>query len=254
MSVYIVDYGYHGEVVDELADYVDSVAVEDADTILVIGGDGSMLRAIDELRVLGKPFFGINRGTRGFLLNNLDDLSGIEEAMASVKTERLWQLEGTVVFEDGSSEVFEAFNDIWVERASGQSLKARIWINDFEDPSPLMSGDGILFSTPQGSTGYNRSANGKVVPLNVDALQVTPLHMMVNKVKTTSMLFNFDYGFRITMDERLKRPARVFFDQTCVGDKGVAELLVKRSASTVGLQMVSCNSFIEKTLDWQLHR
>ena len=149
------------------------VAMEDADVIVALGGDGFLLHTIHEVRPLGKPIFGMNRGTVGFLLNPYapDDLmTRISGAMAlklapiRVETETL----------DGNRVVSLAFNELSVIRYSNQSANLKLSI-DGRCQLDKYVGDGLIFATPAGSTAYNLAVRGPILPLDSNVLALTPV-------------------------------------------------------------------------------
>ena len=120
---------------------------ERADVIVVFGGDGSMLSAIKTYYALGKPFIGINAGTRGHLMNDVSDPEKLYRRWREVTFENLWLLTAQVVTTHNTF-TLHGFNDIWVERLTGQILRMQLTIDGEKQP-PMLVGDGILFATPR---------------------------------------------------------------------------------------------------------
>lgn len=146
---------------------------EEFSVILVLGGDGFMLRAIHRFLPYKIPLYGINCGTVGFLLNqfNLDNL--LEKLEKSVMTE-IHPLSAKIILCDGSEKNALAFNDVSLLRETRQSAQIKISIDGTEKLSKLI-GDGILVSTPAGSSAYNFSVRGPIIPLSSDLLALTPI-------------------------------------------------------------------------------
>lgn len=148
-------------------------APEDADIFVVLGGDGTMLHALHEYMSFRKPFFGMNLGTVGFLMNcfQLDGLQQrLEKALSTVVNPLV--MEGECIL--GKSFKSYAFNEVSLLRQTHQAAKMRLWIDDVERLEELIA-DGILLSTPAGSTAYNLSNKGPILPLNSGLLVLTPI-------------------------------------------------------------------------------
>lgn len=146
---------------------------DEADAIIVLGGDGTMLRALHEYLDVDIPFFGMNLGTLGFLLNTYhkDDLPNrIEQANRfDIRPLRMRALD-----KHGKEHSEVAFNEVSLLRETHNSAKIKITVNGKERMSELVC-DGILVSTPVGSTAYNSSAGGPIVPLQANVLPMTPI-------------------------------------------------------------------------------
>ncbi len=222
--------------------------IEDADVIIPIGGDGAMLSAITQYRAHNKPFIGINAGTRGFLMNDLKDQKSVDLLQnLDVEYQSLWLLEAEV---NEGVEYIYGFNDIWAERATGQTLRMRLSF-DGKDKSSYIVGDGMLFSTPQGSTGYNLALTGKVIIPGVPVLQVTPIACIVNKAPLGSLILSDNSEIKINFEQISKRPARIFFDGMVFNQTNVSSIVVRRSTKTVTLGFVKHANFLSKMTSWQ---
>lgn len=151
----------------------DFVAPEQSDIIVALGGDGMMLHTIHNYLQLGKPIFGMNCGTVGFLMNDFhtDDLA---RRIESAKEIQLIPLAMESKMEDGRMEKGLAFNEVSVTRHSGQSANMRITIDGVERLAKFV-GDGLIVSTAAGSTAYNLSAYGPIIPLGSNLLALTPV-------------------------------------------------------------------------------
>ena len=153
-----------------------------AEVIIVVGGDGSMVENARQFHDFDVPIYGINRGTVGFLLNDHELGDDIVAAIqASVETQ-FPLLEATISFNNGDTTTVLAFNDIWTKSINqrGQSAKHRILI-DGQDIMighrySFFCGDGLIVCTPGGSTAYNRSAGGIILDVNAgDCMGLTPI-------------------------------------------------------------------------------
>ena len=157
----------------ELVEQYEFVPPEDSDIIIALGGDGFLLHTIHSYLPLAKPIFGMNCGTLGFLLNeNRND--ELFKRIASTKKIQLSPLYLEAMLEDSKVEKALAFNEVSLTRHSGQSANIRILINGIERLQKF-AGDGIIVSTPAGSTAYNLSAHGPIVPLGSNLLALTPV-------------------------------------------------------------------------------
>ncbi len=145
----------------------------DADVIVVLGGDGFMLQCLHQFMHRDIPFFGLRRGTVGFLMNdyNNDDLiQRIADAQETVLRPLMMQATGV------NGEVSEslAINEVSLLRQTKQSAHIEIKINEQSKINNLV-GDGVMVATPAGSTAYNLSAHGPVIPLGSQILALTPI-------------------------------------------------------------------------------
>ena len=147
--------------------------VEEADVIMVVGGDGELLHNIHRYMHLNIPFYGINLGSLGFLMNPLDIdnvLQNIQESTSATLNPLLMEAEGV----DGQIHNALAINEVSIFRSTNQAAKFRIEVNGVERMSELVV-DGALVATPAGSSAYNLSAGGHILPLESNMLCLTPI-------------------------------------------------------------------------------
>ena len=157
----------------ELKNLYPHVEPEDADVIVALGGDGLMLQSLHRLMGRPKPIYGMNKGTVGFLMNEYreDDLF-----------ERLEASERSVVHPllmvawdgDGLAHTARAINEVAMFRQTYQAGKLKVSV-DNQVRIPELIADGILVATPAGSTAYNLSVGGTILPLNSPLLALTPI-------------------------------------------------------------------------------
>lgn len=250
MRYYVIDKTLEQEHLKTVRHCVETTEIaEDADAILVIGGDGAMLHAIDRHQRLGKPFIGAHAGTRGYLMNNTSHPEAFFHRLAEVEYETVWMLEGVAETTEGSKTVY-GFNDIWVERATGQTLRMRVSVNGEQQP-PLLVGDGILCCTPQGSTGYNSALRGKAVSPGVPILQLTPICCVVNKTPLGSVIFPDDVELMVDFEQIDKRPGRLLYDGIEMPGGPIQRLTFRKSDRAVKLGFIREYSFRNKVLTWQ---
>ncbi|MGB7781366.1 MAG: NAD kinase [Pseudolabrys sp.] len=144
-----------------------------ADVIVALGGDGLMLQTLHKFMNSGKPIYGMHRGTVGFLMNEF-----VEERLS----ERLSNAHITVIHPlvmqardvQGRSHEHRAINEVSLFRQSAQAAHLRIKIDDQERLAELIA-DGVLVATPAGSTAYNLSAQGPIIPINAPLLALTAI-------------------------------------------------------------------------------
>jgi len=147
--------------------------LESADVVVALGGDGSMLRALHYSIDHGKPVFGMNRGSVGFLLNEYK-AEGLMERLAQAQTVMLHPLRMTVTVLGGGQQEALAINEVSLLRETRQAAKLSISIDNIMRLSELIC-DGVIVSTPAGSTAYNLSAHGPIIPLSAGILALTPI-------------------------------------------------------------------------------
>lgn len=148
-------------------------APDQADIIVALGGDGLMLHTLHRHGGLGKPFYGMKLGTVGFLLNQHDDSELLERIERANPTE-LVPLEMQAHSESGGMVTALAFNEVSLLRQTRQTAHLRVKVNGKERLPELVC-DGVLVATPAGSTAYNLSAHGPILPLGSQVLALTPL-------------------------------------------------------------------------------
>jgi NAD+ kinase len=145
----------------------------EADVVVALGGDGLMLQALRETMSTGKPVYGMNRGSVGFLMNEFRP-GELMERLESAKTETIHPLAMTVKTAHGGVLSARAINEVSLLRQSYQAAKLRITIDGQVRLEELIA-DGVLLATPAGSTAYNLSAHGPILPIDAPLLALTPL-------------------------------------------------------------------------------
>lgn len=147
------------------------VSAENADVIVALGGDGFMLETLTEAQRLGKPVYGMNRGTVGFLMNNFS-ADNLSERLAEAEEAVINPLRMRAGSEDGSVAEALAINEVSLLRAGPQAARLKISIDGKPRLEELVC-DGALVSTPAGSTAYNYSAHGPILPIGSEVLALT---------------------------------------------------------------------------------
>jgi len=157
----------------DLAARYDLVDPGDCDVIVALGGDGLLLHTIHDHLQLGRPIFGMNRGTVGFLMNQYRP-DGLVERVAAATPITVHPLRLAATYIDGRREDALAFNEVAVTRLSVHSANIRLSIDGVERMA-MFVGDGLIVATAAGSTAYNLSAHGPIIPLGSNLLAVTPV-------------------------------------------------------------------------------
>lgn len=149
------------------------VPLEQADVIVALGGDGSMLRTLHRHLPLNKPVYGMKLGTVGFLMNQFHP-DGLNERLSRAHPTQLKPLVMQAISESGTTTSALAFNEVSLLRQTKQIAHIRVSLNGVVKIEELMC-DGILVATSAGSTAYNLSAHGPILPLGADVLAMTPI-------------------------------------------------------------------------------
>jgi NAD+ kinase len=157
----------------DLAARYDLVDPDDCDVIVALGGDGLLLHTIHDHLQLGRPIFGMNRGTVGFLMNQYRP-DGLVERVAAATPITVHPLRMAATYIDGRRADALAFNEVAVTRLSVHSANIRLSIDGVERMA-MFVGDGLIVATAAGSTAYNLSAHGPIIPLGSNLLAVTPV-------------------------------------------------------------------------------
>ena len=147
--------------------------VEEADVIIPIGGDGFLLKNLHKFNQCNVPFFGINYGSIGFLMNPKTEIN-LNNIIEKSQKIFLNPLEMDAENIEGNTFKSIAYNEVSLMRQTHQASKINIEINEIERMKELIC-DGILVSTPAGSTAYNLSAHGSIIPLDSNLLALTPI-------------------------------------------------------------------------------
>lgn len=230
---------------DEKKKIIEESIPDDIDCVIVIGGDGSFIEVARIMHDRDIPMLGVNMGTLGYLTEvELDDL---DESLGKMLRGE-YTLESRMMlqasFKDEVSDV--ALNDIVVSRKGGiRIIHFRIWVN--KELLNCYEADGIIISTPTGSTAYNLSAGGPIVEPTASLLVVTPI--CSHALNTSSVILSSEDEIEIEIGEGrngTQEEVLVSFDGAqmltmCTGDR----ITIKRSETTTEILRLNKVSFLE---------
>lgn len=146
---------------------------QSCDTIVILGGDGTMLEALHKYQDFTQPVYGMNFGSVGFLMNPYNDGDLVEKIKAA-RSATIHPLKMTATDIHGNTHEAVAFNEVSLLRETRQAARLKITVKDIVRIPELVC-DGILLATPAGSTAYNLSAQGPILPLSANVLALTPI-------------------------------------------------------------------------------
>jgi NAD+ kinase len=213
-----------------LADAADWVPVDQADVVVALGGDGFMLQTLQRMleRRPPVPVFGMNLGTVGFLMNEWR-IDALAERIAAAKPVHVAPLSMTATTVKGETFTSAAINEVSLLRETRQTAKIEVLING-RVAMPELACDGVLVATPAGSTAYNLSARGPILPLSAGMLALTPISPFRPRRWSGAILpDDTAIGFRVLDPEN--RPVSAVADQFEVRDVALVEVRLDRDRS-----------------------
>ena len=210
---------------EALRDAHDWVPMEEAEAVVALGGDGFMLQTLHKMLDSGNilPVYGVNRGTMGFLMNKHRPKGALIDRVNRSRPVGISPLRMEAVTQDGETRVECSLNEVSLLRETRQTAKIEILVDGKTRIEELVA-DGVLVATPAGSTAYNLSANGPILPLDSKLLALTPISAFRPRRWRGAILPDrARVTFRI--NEPAKRPVAAVADQKEVRD--VAEVHVE---------------------------
>jgi NAD+ kinase len=208
--------------------HYDFVPIEEADLVVALGGDGFILQTLHEMLERGRvcPVFGMNRGTVGFLMNEWRD-DGLVERLGRAKAFCVPPLEMKATRVDGQVVVSPASNEVSLLRETRQTAWIEVSVNGRVVIDELIC-DGVLVSTPAGSTAYNFSAHGPILPLNSTLLAITPISPFRPR-RWRGAIIPDDLCVSLRVLDPKKRPVSAVADQREVREIDRVEVAIDRS-------------------------
>lgn len=182
-----------------------------AEVIVVLGGDGFMLQTLHAHMKMKLPFYGINCGTVGFLMNQ-HSLDNLQERLDRSRPATLYPLHMYARRTNGKVTQALAFNEVSMFRQGRQAAKIRVSIDHVVRLKELIC-DGVLLATPAGSTAYNFSAGGPIIPLGANVMALTPL-VPFRPRRWRGALLSHGSSVNFTILEAHKRPVNAVADFT----------------------------------------
>ncbi len=161
------------QALQRLSDEYGNVDPQDADVIVALGGDGLMLQTLHTFMDAHIPIYGMNRGSVGFLMNEYRE-DELRERLACAKLNMIYPLRMRTLLQDGTIGKALAINEVSLYRLSHQAARLRLIVDGQVRLEELIC-DGVLVATPAGSTAYNLSVHGPILPINTSLLALTPI-------------------------------------------------------------------------------
>ncbi len=211
-----------------LRERYDFVGLEEAELIVALGGDGYLLHTLHEMLGRGRvcPVFGMNRGTVGFLMNEWR-IDGLIERLGRAKVFSVAPIEMIATTVDGEQVSHHAINEVSLLRETRQTAWIEVSVNG-RVVMPELICDGVLGATPAGSTAYNLSAQGPILPLGSKLMALTPISpFRPRRWRGALIPDDLKIGFRVL--DPVKRPVSAVADQREVRDVSTVEVCVDRS-------------------------
>ncbi len=217
--------------------------LDEADVIVVLGGDGAMLRALHTFTQNNLPIYGLNLGTLGFLLNEYkskDLIDRIEQA----ERYTIRPLKMTATDIKGKTHERIAYNEVSLLRETHSSAKLMIFVNN-EIRMPLLVCDGILLATAVGSTAYNSSAGGPIVPLGANILPLTPISAFRPRRWPGALLPN-TASVRFEIIRPQERPVSASADSSEI--RGVAAVDIQEATDITSILLFDAENHLEERI------
>ena len=203
---------------------------ETADIVVALGGDGLMLQTLHRFMGTGKPIYGMNRGSVGFLMNDFS-LRGLHKRLAAAHPSIIHPLLMRAVCADGRVETARAINEVSLTRQSYQAAKMAISV-DGKVRLAELAADGVLVATPAGSTAYNLSANGPILPLNARLMALTPISAFRPR-RWRGALLPDKAKVSIEIHEPVKRPVAAVADHVEIRDVIMVDIAMDHATKLV---------------------
>ena len=231
----------------ELIDRYDQNAIEDSDVIIALGGDGQMLSCLKESIEYEIPVFGINCGHIGFLMNEYKQTDLIERILKA-ETATIHPILMQAQTLNGEKTSALAINEISLLRQTHNAAHCQITINNKIELEQLIC-DGLMVATPAGSTAYNLSANGPIIPIEAKLLALTPISPFRPR-RWKGAILNNESNVKFEIIESKKRPVSAVADSAEFRDISSVEVHQSKD-QVVELLFDENHSFDERILNEQ---
>lgn len=202
------------------------VPLEEADVIVALGGDGFLLQILKSTMSRHIPVYGMNLGSVGFLMNPYHT-KNLYKRLENAVSVKLHPLSMSALTQQGKHETVLALNEVSLLRETHQAAKIQVMV-DHIIRLPELICDGILLSTPAGSTAYNLSAHGPIIPLSSDLLALTPISPFRPR-RWRGALLPFTSQVKFKVLEAEKRPVSAVADSMEVRDVAEVEIYLEKS-------------------------
>jgi NAD+ kinase len=203
-----------------------------ADVIVALGGDGLMLQTLHQYMRSGKPIYGMHRGTVGFLMNEYSTIN-LHDRLAAARDNHINPLLMRATDVHGTVHIHHAINEVSLFRQTHQAARLRILIDERERMAELIA-DGIMVATPAGSTAYNLSAQGPILPISAALLALTPISAFRPRRWRGALLPNTAFVV-VEVLEGDKRPVAAVADHDEARDVRRVEVI---SDKTISMRML----------------
>ena len=203
----------------------DWAPLDEADAAVVLGGDGFMLHVLHSMIDTGRviPAYGMNRGTVGFLMNRYDKRGSVMDRLNVARGKTITPLRIVATTQDGAKHHMCAINELSLLRETRQTAKIEVTVGSRVRIEQLV-GDGVLVATPAGSTAYNLSANGPILPLDSGMIALTPISPFRPR-RWRGAILPDEMNIRLRVLEPVKRPVSAVADQKELRD--IAEVTIE---------------------------
>lgn len=218
------------EAMAELVARYGNARPDEADVVVALGGDGFMLQTLHAMMNSGKLIYGMNRGSIGFLMNRYS-IDALPERVAKAEENICRPLEMQTIDAAGNRREALAINEVYLFRQSYQAAKLRVAVDGRTRLEELIC-DGLLLATPAGSTAYNLSAHGPILPLEAPLLALTPVSPFRPRRWRGALLPNH-VTVEIDILEPEKRPVNAVADYTEV--KSVSKVTITESENSTAI-------------------
>ncbi|MDJ0977400.1 MAG: NAD kinase [Erythrobacter sp.] len=218
---------------EHLAAQGDWAPLDEADVVVVLGGDGFMLQTLHAMLDVGRivPAYGMNLGTVGFLMNRYDKRASLQKRLRRTKRKAIAPLRMHATTQGGEEHALWAINEVSLLRETRQTAWIEVTVGSRVRIKKLV-GDGVLVATPAGSTAYNLSANGPILPLDSEMLALTPISpFRPRRWKGAILPDRMKIGLKVL--DPVKRPVSAVADQKELRDIAEVTLAIAHDTELI---------------------